>query len=227
MLKEQQRQILHDLSAAFVEVDRSFEALKASFNNRIAIQDELVPKKERFEGGEDQIFFLLDVQQRLANVESGAHRSLIDYNLALMEYARTSGSLLARYNIFLAEGPWSQEAQTKSRVNASRLRTFGPDCNDDGCDQLSYGPYDQTKPGPARVASEQSYLSSDPQQSQFVTPSTDEDERTDSSSEDMDSRSIEPALDSETDSGPEPDDSFEPPAVQPILEKAGISEDLK
>ena len=147
ILKEQQRQLLHDLSAALVEVDRAYEAMRASLNNRIAIQEELVPKQERFAGGEDQIFFLLDVQQRLATVESGLHRALVDYNIALLEYARTTGSLLSRYNIGLSEGSWSEDAVAKARVNAARLET-GETYGGSGYDQLSIGAYDQTIPGP-------------------------------------------------------------------------------
>ena len=154
VLKEQQRQLLHDLSAALVEVDRAYEAMRASFNNRVAIQEELIPKRERFSGGEDQIFFLLDVQQRLANVESTLQRTLVDYNIALMEYARTTGSLLSRYNIRLSEGAWSDDAYAKARVNAARLQK-GAVYRTDGCDKLSAGCYDQTLPGPSFVAGTQ------------------------------------------------------------------------
>ena len=154
VLKEQQRQLLHDLSAAMVEVDRAYEAMRANFNNRVAIQEELVPKQARFAGGEDQIFFLLDVQQRLANTESALQRTLVDYNVALMEYARTTGSLLSRYSIYLTEGPWNEEAYAKSRVNAARLK-HGGIYQTNGCDKLGAGAYDQSIPGPRAVTSGQ------------------------------------------------------------------------
>ena len=163
ILKEQQRQLLHDLSAALVEVDRAYEAMRASFNNRVAIQEELVPKQERFVGGEDQIFFLLDVQQRLANVESGLHRTLVDYNIALMEYARTTGSLLSRFSIRLTEGPWSDDAYEKSRVNAARLATRDQIFPSNGTSKVSNGAYDQTIPGPMSVQrSEDPYYQEEP-----------------------------------------------------------------
>ncbi len=150
ILREQQKQILHDLSGSMVEIDRAFASLNANANNRIAIEEELIPKRARFEEGEEQIFFLLDVRQRLATVESSVHRSIVDYNLALLEYAFTTGSLLSRYNIYLTEGPWHEDANVRSTEKAARNINLGPHCSD-GCDKLSIGPYDQQKPGPAVI----------------------------------------------------------------------------
>ena len=151
VLREQQRQILHDLSAAMVEIDRSFLSLKANANNRIAIEEELIPKQRRFEGGEDQIFFLLDVQQRLATVESAVHRSITEYNQALLNHAFSTGSLLARYNIYLTEGPWNEHADFRARVKAARNVKLGPP-RSDGRDKVSWGTYDQSMPGPATIS---------------------------------------------------------------------------
>ncbi len=149
LLNEQQRQLLHDLSTAIVEVDRGYVSLKANVNNLIAIEEELIVKQKRFEGGEDQIFFLLDAQLRWANTESAVHRSMTDYNLALLDYAYTTGSLLSRYSIFLTEGPWCEDANVLARVKAARTKEIGPPLDYRGLDKLSYGPYDQTLPGPA------------------------------------------------------------------------------
>ena len=149
LLNEQQRQLLHDLSTAIVEVDRGYVSLKANINNLIAIEEELIVKQKRFEGGEDQIFFLLDAQLRWANTESAVHRSMTDYNLALLDFAFTTGSLLSRYSIFLTEGPWCEDANDLARVKAARTKDLGPPLDYTGLDKLSYGPYDQTLPGPA------------------------------------------------------------------------------
>ena len=111
ILKEQQRQIIHDLSAAWTEVDRALENMKTTFNSRIAAFDELEPKRKRVEEGQDQVFFLLDAQQRTATAESAVHRAVADYNQAIANYAFTSGGMLSRFNIRLTEGPWKQAAQ--------------------------------------------------------------------------------------------------------------------
>lgn len=124
VLREQQRQLLHDLSAAYTEVDRSMTNIRTNYNTRLAIQEELEPKRIRSEEGKDQIFFLLDVQQRAATSESQLIRSIVDYNQALLDYAYTTGGLLARYNIHLQEDQWTMEAQQNALDNAVRYRTM-------------------------------------------------------------------------------------------------------
>lgn len=153
VLREQQRQLLLDLGGAFAEVDRSLQAMRTSFNSRVAVQEELEPKRKRVIEGQDQVFFLLDAQQRAATAESALHRSVVDYNLSLLNFALTTGTLLGRYNIQLVEGPWTQEAQCGSLKNASRLKTDGPNvCNTDAC-PVSLGPYDQHSDGPVEGSS--------------------------------------------------------------------------
>lgn len=114
LLREQQRQILHDLSAAYAEVDRAFASIKTVYNNRDAVQEELAPKQRRVEAGEDDIFFLLEAQQRATTIESGLHRSIIDYNLALLSFAYEEGTLLSQFNVSVQEEAWSGTLQAAS-----------------------------------------------------------------------------------------------------------------
>lgn len=120
VLKEQQRQILHDLNAAYTEVDRAMETMKTNFNARIAAFDELEPKRKRVEEGQDQVFFLLDAQSRTATAESAVHRAVADYNQALLNYTFVSGDLLSQYNIRLTEGPW--DSYSNDRAYEKNLR---------------------------------------------------------------------------------------------------------
>ena len=143
ILKEQQRQILHDLNAAFTEVDRAMENLKTSFNSRVAVQEELDPKRKRVNEGQDQVFFLLDVEQRAANAESNVHRAIADYNQALLNFALNSGGLLSRYNIHLREGDWCEDAQCNAINKACTLEKRGPNnCDRDNC-PVTLGAFDQ------------------------------------------------------------------------------------
>jgi len=121
-LKEQQRQILHDLNAAYTEVDRALETMKTNFNARVAAFDELQPKRKRVEEGQDQVFFLLDAQSRTATAESAVHRAVADYNQALLNYTYVSGDLLAQYNIRLTEGPWDDYAYDNAHEKAQRQK---------------------------------------------------------------------------------------------------------
>lgn len=143
VLREQQRQLLLDLGGAYAEVDRALAAMRTSFNSRVAVQEELEPKRKRVEEGQDQVFFLLDAQQRAATAESALHRSIADYNQSLLNYALTTGTLLSRFNISLAEGPWTEDAQANAFKNAARMVRKGPnDCAVDNC-PVSSGPFNQ------------------------------------------------------------------------------------
>ncbi len=122
VLKEQQRQILHDLNAAYTEVDRAIETMKTNFNARVAAFDELEPKRQRVEEGQDQVFFLLDAQSRTATAESAVHRAVADYNQALLNYTYVSGDLLSQYNIRLTEGPWDSYANDRAYEKAQRQK---------------------------------------------------------------------------------------------------------
>ena len=159
LLKEQQRQILHDLNAAFTEVDRSMQNLKTSFNSRVAVQEELDPKRKRVLEGRDQVFFLLDAEQRAATAESAVHRAVADYNQALLNYAYTSGGLLGRYNIRLTEGAWSDQAQGNAIRKAARFEKRGPNQCDIDTVPVSQGQFSQnSNSGYASAAAyEQSY----------------------------------------------------------------------
>ncbi|MCP4779118.1 MAG: TolC family protein [Planctomycetaceae bacterium] len=143
LLNEQQRQILLDLNQAFTEVDRSIASLRTNFDARIAAEEEINPKQKRFDEGQDQIFFLLDAQQRKANTESRVHRSVAEYNKALLNYVYTTGTLLSRYNIFLTEGEWSENARANAVEKAPRFEKGPLNFNSRDVSPLSLGAYDQ------------------------------------------------------------------------------------
>ncbi|MCP4095563.1 MAG: TolC family protein [Planctomycetaceae bacterium] len=143
LLNEQQRQILLDLNQAFTEVDRSIASLRTNFDARIAAEEEINPKQKRFDEGQDQIFFLLDAQQRKANTESRVHRSVAEYNKALLNYVYTTGTLLSRYNIFLTEGEWSENARANAVEKAPRFEKGPLNFNSRDVSPLSFGAYDQ------------------------------------------------------------------------------------
>ena len=143
LLKEQQRQILHDLNAAYTEVDRALANVRTAFNSRIAAKEEIEPKRKRVEVGQDQVFFLLDAEQRVATAESAVHRAIADYNRALANFEYVAGNMLPRYNITLTEGPWCDDAQQKMYTKAPRFEKRGPNqCVD--VNPVSMGVYDQS-----------------------------------------------------------------------------------
>ena len=143
ILKEQQRQVLLDLNEAYTEVDRALANLQTNFDARIASQEELKAKGLRYEEGQDPVFFLVDAQQRSAATESAVHRSVADYNKALLTYVYTTGTLLSRYNIHLSEGAWSDGARVNAIDKAPRFENRGPNNEDRDVNPVSLGVYDQ------------------------------------------------------------------------------------
>jgi len=125
LLEEQQRQLLLDLNAAYTEVDRALAAVNTAVNNRVAAEEEIEPKRKRVVEGQDQVFFLLDAEQRLATSESGVHRAITDYNIALSNYELVSGGMLSRFNIHLTEGQWDQGAKAKMQWKAGHFNQNG------------------------------------------------------------------------------------------------------
>lgn len=206
ILKEQQRQILHDLGAAFVEVDRAFQSMKSTANNRIAVQEELEPKQKRVEAGQDQIFFLLDAQQRAATAESSLHRSILDYNRSLLNYVYTTGSLLSRYNIVLTEDRWCDDAYCRAKVKASRVLVLSEEnCNVDNC-PVSSERYPQDLPPVASSTYQNGFDDLQQPQESFAVPFDNEsDDLEDSPSDDLDLRSDDLDL--------SPQDSFDSDSV--------------
>lgn len=144
VLREQQRQLLHDLSASYVEVDRALEAIKLAYNGRAAAYENLDAKRIREREGLENVFFLLDAQQRLATAESAFYRSLADYNLALMNLTYNAGGLLDRYNIFLEEGDWDSGLQLISDRKAGKMVNAGPNPGQRDLVPVTAGPFPQS-----------------------------------------------------------------------------------
>ena len=147
ILREQQKQILHDLGAAYTEVDRALSVIKTSYNIQVAAREELGPKRLRVEEGKDQVFFLLDAQTRYANSESAFYRSIVDYNIALMNLSWTSGQLLNRYNIQLDEGPWDESIKAIGTARAADFESLGGAASSSP-PPVSNGPYNQSASEP-------------------------------------------------------------------------------
>lgn len=193
LLKEQQLQITHDLNAAYTEVDRAMAALRTNSNSFIAVQEELDPLRERVEVGVDTVFFLLNAEQRRATAESAVHRSVVDYNQALLNYAFVAGSMLSRFNVSLTEGQWSPEAQQNAMRKAGRYPTGGAPRNFD-VTPVTAGPVNQVRPLPATSVAQNSVTVEAPVDSdEKSNPESDPD-----TDDDSDSRS-------NSDSVPEPD----------------------
>ena len=103
ILQEQQLRISHDLSNASRQVSRSYAQLQINYNRIEADNLQVEVLRNRYIGGLINISFLLQAQLSLATSKSAFFRSLVDYNLALRDFHREKGSLLAYNQVNLSE----------------------------------------------------------------------------------------------------------------------------
>jgi outer membrane protein TolC len=123
ILEESELRISHDLSTASRAVSRAFTLMDANYNRQQSDREQVAALQARYEGGLDNINFLLQAQQQLAVSQTAYFRSLTDYQLALRDFHREKGSLLQYNQVGLGEGPWPGEAYE----DASELgRFFAP-----------------------------------------------------------------------------------------------------
>ncbi len=119
ILKEQQLRISHDLSNASRQISRSYVQLQINYNRIEADKLQVEVLRNRYERGLINISFLLQAQQQLAASTSAFYRSLVDYNLALRDFHREKGSLLAYNQVNLSEdaldGAMQQAAYQRGR----------------------------------------------------------------------------------------------------------------
>jgi hypothetical protein len=115
VLDEQQREIAHDLSAAFAELERTYIVSQTNYNRRLAAMQQLAALEAVYEDADQSektrlLDLLLDAQRRLADAESRYYRSLVEYTLSVKRVHLQKGSLLDYCEVYLAEGPWPGKA---------------------------------------------------------------------------------------------------------------------
>jgi len=110
VLKEQERQVLHDLSNAVAEKNRAYAVMQTSFNRLDAAQHQLAALEAAFQDDKADLFVVLDAQQRLADAESRYFQAQVEYALGIRNVYFEKGSLLDYCGVVLSEGPWPHRA---------------------------------------------------------------------------------------------------------------------
>jgi len=110
ILKEQEHQILHDLSGAIAEVDRAYTVMATTYNRLLAAKDQLDAVETAYEADKVEFFVVLDSQRRLATTASQFFQAQVEYSLALKNVHFEKGTLLDYCGVMLSEGPWPQQA---------------------------------------------------------------------------------------------------------------------
>lgn len=142
VLQEQQLRVSHDLSTSSRAVTRAYQTTVQNFNRQASDRERVQALTERYEGGLDNINFLLQAQRSLATSQTAYYRSLVDYQLSIRDFHREKGSLLNYNQISLSEGSWPGAAYQDS---VERGRFFAPRRNPSAVDvpnPVSKGSFD-------------------------------------------------------------------------------------
>ena len=121
ILQEMERQISHELNAAFTELDRAYMVTRSVYNRRTAALIRLKSERDKNDKGLADLDLVLDAQRQAVDAESGYYRALVDYNLAILNVFYTRGTLLEHHRIALAESAWSEAAQASAQKLARKL----------------------------------------------------------------------------------------------------------
>ncbi len=118
LLQELELDLSHQMAAAIRDLDRHYALTLTNFNRRVAAQRQVEAVQAAYETETVTLDLLLDAQRRLAEAESAYYRSLVDYNLAVLQVHFRKGSLLEYNGVYLAEGPWPAKAYFDARKRA-------------------------------------------------------------------------------------------------------------
>lgn len=107
VLEDQERQVVHDLSAAYADTQRAYMLMELSYNRLVACQDQSRRAYDSFFelGGKVSLELVLDARIRLAEAETGYHRARIEYAVALKNVHFETGSLLEHNGAVVADSP--------------------------------------------------------------------------------------------------------------------------
>jgi outer membrane protein TolC len=110
VLAETELRISHDLSSASRRITLTHQLLETNYNRYVADLNQVDVLRRRYRDGTDNINFLLQAQRQVVVSEAAFYQSLADYQLAIRDFHREKGSLLAYNQVQLAEGPWAGKA---------------------------------------------------------------------------------------------------------------------
>lgn len=165
ILREQERQVVHDLSTAVSELDRAYTVIQTEINRVIAAKQQLDALQAAYDSDKAEFYVVLDAQRRLAEAESRYYQARVEYGIALRNVHFEKGALLEYCGVGLSEGPSPHkaylDAARRERQRLMRLRidyrldgpnvvSAGPGTEEDeGMPAEGYVPQPPSSPGPA------------------------------------------------------------------------------
>jgi outer membrane protein TolC len=144
LLRDQQREIVHEAADAIAEMDRAYAVLQSSYNRLVASQDQLRAVEAAFEADKVPLDLLLDAQRRRAEAVVDYTQNRARYAVAQKNVHFVKGTLLEYDGIYLAEGPWPGEAyEDAAKREASRSAPRALNYASSKSPSVSIGPHAQ------------------------------------------------------------------------------------
>ena len=125
LLKEQERQVLHDLMSAVADCDRAHVQMQTNVNRYLAASEALdALETNRKAGMTVSLEQLLDAQRRISEAQTKYFLSMAEYTLATKNVQFEKGTLLETANLLIVDTPTpaSQEAEL---LNLESVHTNG------------------------------------------------------------------------------------------------------
>ena len=121
LLDEQERQAVHDLSAAVADAQRAFTVRQVAYNRLDAAQKQNdLARNAFFElGGKVSLEVVLDARIRLADAETSYHAACIDYAVDLKNVHFEKGSLLDYNGAMMADETFWRGADLADKSGGS------------------------------------------------------------------------------------------------------------
>ncbi|MFG0263386.1 MAG: TolC family protein [Novipirellula sp. JB048] len=148
LLAETELRVSHDLSDAARQIMLTHQLLETNYDRYLADQRQVDVLRRRYRDGTDNINFLLQAQRQVVTSEAEFYRSLTNYNLAIRDFHRQKGSLLAYNQVQLAEGPWAAGAYHDAYETGRHLTPRRHPARVHMPAPLTSGPFDPAAPQP-------------------------------------------------------------------------------
>jgi hypothetical protein len=120
VLEEQERQVMHDLSNAVGDMQRSYQIMETTYNRRLAAQQNVEILRFRVQSSQpvsaEQV---LEAERRLGEADIQYHRSLVEHMIAIKNIHFEKGTLLEYGHIQLAEQYSMSRGPAPRRVRES------------------------------------------------------------------------------------------------------------
>ncbi|MFG0287898.1 MAG: TolC family protein [Rhodopirellula sp. JB044] len=111
LLSETELRISHDLADAARTIELTYQLVETNYNRYLADLRQVDVLRRRYRDGTDNINFLLQAQRQVVTSEVEFYQSISNYNVAIRDFHRQKGSLLAYAEVNLAEGAWCPGAE--------------------------------------------------------------------------------------------------------------------